>query len=121
MDNLQNTTEDILRLQRELSECREVLTALGNETRQYLLCCMLSGPCGGCRVIDLEQSTHLSWPAISRHMSVLKKAGIVSARKEGTMIYYFLDPQGSTIEKLLSLMQDVQQIMSKAPDRRGEL
>ena len=38
---MKNTTEDIMRLEREFKACRRVLAAIGDETRQQLLCAML--------------------------------------------------------------------------------
>lgn len=44
---MQNTIEDVRRLEREFKACQRVLTALGYETRQYLLCIMLKNKCSG--------------------------------------------------------------------------
>lgn len=94
--------------------------ALGDETRQYLLCTLLCSKCSGSRVIDIAKKTNLSRPAISHHMQILKNAGIVKARKEGTFIYYYLDPEDSEIQKIIDLFSDIQRIMKNVPDRSGE-
>lgn len=114
---MENTVQDIERLKLEFQRCQKIFTALGDETRQYLLCMMLSGPCGGSRVVDLAARTNLSRPAISHHMQILKDAGIVQSRKEGTLIYYYLDPQDGEIEEMIRLFTDIQRIMNHAPDR----
>jgi ArsR family transcriptional regulator len=114
---MENTIQDIERLKLEFQRCQKIFTALGDETRQYLLCMMLSGPCGGSRVVDLASRTNLSRPAISHHMQILKDAGIVQSRKEGTLIYYYLDPQDGEIEEMIRLFTDIQRIMKHAPDR----
>ena len=114
---MENTIQDIERLKLEFQRCQKIFTALGDETRQYLLCMMLSGPCGGSRVVDLAARTNLSRPAISHHMQILKDAGIVQSRKEGTLIYYYLDPQDGAIEEMIRLFTDIQRIMKHAPDR----
>jgi DNA-binding transcriptional ArsR family regulator len=36
----------------------------------------------------------VSRPAVSQHLSVLKKAGLVADRAEGTRRVYYVDPQG---------------------------
>lgn len=36
----------------------------------------------------------VSRPAVSQHLSVLKKAGLVADRAEGTRRVYYIDPQG---------------------------
>jgi len=117
---LKNTTEDIMRLEREFKACRRVLAAIGDETRQQLLCTMLSGGCGGGRVIEFAEKMNLSRPAVSHHMQILKDAGMVKSRKEGSCIYYYLDPEASEIDSLFTLFSDVKEIMKNAPDRRGD-
>jgi ArsR family transcriptional regulator len=37
---------------------------------------------------DIEQRVHLSQPTISHHMSVLRKAGLVEAKKLGQWVWY---------------------------------
>jgi ArsR family transcriptional regulator len=49
--------------------------------------CSLGKEVGLC-ACDIEQRVRLSQPTISHHMSVLKKAGLVSARKEGQWMWY---------------------------------
>lgn len=117
---MQNTKKDVRRLEEELKACQKILTAIGNETRQYLICIMLNGECGGSRVIDISKQTNLSRPAVSHHMQILKDAGFVKSRKEGTYIYYYLDPEASQINKLLTLFGDIRQFMEHVPDRSGD-
>ena len=70
-------------------------------------------------MLDIAGRTNLSRPAVSHHMQVLKNAGIVKTRKEGTYVYYYLDPQDSDIKKIIDLFLDIQQFMRNVPDRRG--
>lgn len=114
---MQNTTRDLERLQSEFQACRKLLTALGDETRQYLLYTMLSGPCGGSRVVEIAQRTNLSRASTSHHIRILKEAGIVRARRKGTQIYYYLAPQDHFIQRTIALFSDIQQLMEQAPDR----
>lgn len=116
---MENTADDIERLKFEFQQCQKTFSALGDENRQYLLCIMLGGKCGGSRVIELAERTHLSRPAVSHHMQILKSAGIVKSRKEGTCVYYYLDPKDSEIEKMVNLFADIKKIMRNVPDRRG--
>lgn len=117
---MKNTIRDIERLQKEFKECRKFLAAIGDETRQHLLCIMLSSDCSGSRVIDIADKTNLSRPAVSHHMQILKNAGIVKSRKEGTLVYYYLEPSECEIEKMLRLMTDIKQITENLPDRSGD-
>lgn len=115
-----NTIKDIERLREEFQTCQKTLTAMGDETRQHLLLIMLGSECSGSRVVDLAKKTNLSRPAVSHHMQILKDAGIVKSRKVGTLIYYYLDPMDSEIEKMIHLFKDIKSIMSNVPDRSGD-
>lgn len=53
-------------------------------------------------------------------MQILKNAGIVKMRKEGTFVYYYLDPEDGVIDQMITLFTDIKYIMDRAPDRRGE-
>lgn len=117
---VENTVQDIERLKLEFQSCQKTLTALGDETRQHLLFIMLGSECSGSRVVDIARRTNLSRPAVSHHMQILKDAGIVKSRKEGTFIYYYLDPQDSEIEKMILLFQDIRKIAENLPDRSGD-
>ena len=104
-------------LEEEFKKCRKLLTAVGDENRQHLLCVMLNCPINGVRVTEITEMTHLSRPAISHHMQILKKAGIVKVRKEGTFVYYYLDLDDNQIIQLLSLVERLTKIMTQLPDR----
>lgn len=117
---MKNTSEDIVRLRCEFQECQNIFTALGDVNRQRLLCIMLGGECSGGRVVDIAKKTNLSRPAVSHHMQILKNAGIVKVRKEGTCVYYYLDPEEKEIEKLMALFSDIRKVMKNVPDRSSE-
>lgn len=102
---------EIRKLEEEFKRCRSLLVAVGDETRQHLLCMMMEGPDSGSRVIDLAKRTNLSRPAVSHHIQILKEAGIVKSRKEGTCIYYYLDPNDNEMEQLKKLVENVIAIM----------
>lgn len=82
--------QEISLLAAEFKACRKMLLALGNETRQYLLLEMMQmDECGGVRVGTIVERTNLSRPAVSHHLQILKEAGIVKMRREGTRNYYY--------------------------------
>lgn len=117
---MENTSQDIERIKKKFQACQRTLVALGDETHQYLLSILLCSECTGSRVVDIAKRTNLSRPAVSHHMQILKNAGIVKVRKEGTLIYYYLEPDDSEIQKIIDLFLDIQQIMKNAPDRSGD-
>lgn len=112
--------ETAIKLEEEFKHCRKLLNAVGDEVRQHLLCIMIESPCNGSRVVDIAEKTNLSRPAVSHHMQILKDAGIVKSRKEGTFIYYYLEPDDNEIKRLAELMQDITAVMKELPDRSGE-
>lgn len=65
--------------------------ALADETRRRILA-LLSDQAELC-VCELHYALDLHQPKVSRHLSVLRDAGILTVRREGTWIYYRLDPQ----------------------------
>jgi ArsR family transcriptional regulator len=95
------------KLEAEFRASSHLLTAIGDEQRQHLICTMLEGQCGE-RVIDIAKKTNLSRPAVSHHMQILKNAGLVQARKEGTKIFYYLNPDTNELAKITQLLADVQ-------------
>lgn len=49
---------------------------------------------GGTCACDFAQIFSISQPAVSQHLKVLLEAGLVRTRRDGTKIYYSLDPDG---------------------------
>ena len=70
-----------------------VLDALGDWTRRQIFEALRRGPRS---VGDLAGSLPVSRPAVSQHLRVLKDAGLVRSRQEGTRRIYSVDPQGLT-------------------------
>jgi DNA-binding transcriptional ArsR family regulator len=70
------------------------LQALADPTRRRILSALKER--GGCSIgkdvglcaSDIEVRIHLSQPTISHHMSILKKAGLVEAKKMGQWMWY---------------------------------
>lgn len=116
---MKNTLQDIEQLKSGFQSCQKIFTTLGDENRKRLLCIMLGGNCGGSRVVDIAGKMNLSRPAVSHHMQILKDAGIVKVRKEGTYVYYYLDPGEKEVEKIIHLFSNIQRIMRNFPDRSG--
>ena len=51
--------KELKKLQSEFKECHKLLTAIGDETRQYLMYVMIMGECDGERVIDIAEKMPL--------------------------------------------------------------
>lgn len=106
-----DSKEESKKLRSEFKDCQKVLTAIGDETRQYLLSMMMMEKCSGVRVVDLAEKTALSRPAVSHHMQILKDAGLVTSRKEGTMIYYSLNARSEDVANLKNLITHIDKLL----------
>lgn len=60
---------------------------------------------------EITAHTHLSRSAVSHHLKVMKDAGIVRMRKEGTMTFYHINMYA--FEPLNKLVMLVDEIMGK--------
>lgn len=113
--------DDINELASAFESCQRILLALGDENRQHLLLEMLRMPgCNGVRVGAIAERTHLSRPAVSHHIRILKEAGILAVRREGTRNYYYFDEKTKAMDCLMRLASLARDILKRLPDRSGE-
>lgn len=68
-----------------------VFRALGDANRMYLIYLLATDGRDRICVNDLAVELGISQPAVSRHLSTLKHAGIVKSEKDGNHIYYTFD------------------------------
>lgn len=60
---------------------------------------------GGTCACDFAEIFEISQPAVSQHLKVLREAGLVQTRRDGTQILYSLDPAGiREVQDTLSVM-----------------
>lgn len=81
------TTQHMALLGEEFSACSALLSALGNENRQVIFLDFLRN-WGGLRTYEIAEHVGLSKPTVSHHLSIMKKAGIVSVEHIGTVRVY---------------------------------
>ncbi len=111
----------IAQLTEEFQRCQKTLHALGDENRQHLILHMAQmGRCEGVRVGEITAKTHLSRPTVSHHLQILKDAGLVKMRREGTRNYYYFDADTAAMEDLIQMLTHAAAIMAALPDRAGE-
>jgi len=68
----------------------DFFTALADPTRRRILALLQAE--GECCVCVLYETLDLPQPKVSRHLGVLRAAGIVATRREGLWIHYRLHP-----------------------------
>lgn len=113
--------KEIKKLFEEIKASQKILIALGDEMRQHLILVMMqSSDCNGMRVNDIAENTRLSRPAVSHHLKILKDAGIVKMRREGTRNYYYFDADMEALDRLISMLTHAKEIMLSLPDRSGD-
>jgi DNA-binding transcriptional ArsR family regulator len=67
------------------------MNALGDPTRRAIFDRLRRGPLA---VGQLAEGLPVSRPAVSQHLRILKEAGLVSERRDGTRRVYRIEPNG---------------------------
>ncbi len=76
----------------------EVVQAFAEPTRLRLLVLLTEGETCVC---DLVTALGLPQPTVSRHLAVLRRVGLVQARKDGLWSWYSLRPPASSLHRKL--------------------
>ena len=74
-----------------MANAARVFAALTDPTRRTVFEQLRSG---GKPVGEIARGLPVSRPAVSQHLKVLKDAGLVADRSEGTRRIYYIDPKG---------------------------
>lgn len=98
----------------EFAEYRKIFIALGDETRQQIFITLLSNDAVGMRVPDITEKTHISRPAVSHHLQILKNAGLISMHRIGTKNYYYVDAAETCWTGLKKLVNHVDEAVQAA-------
>ena len=101
----------------EFSECSRAIIALGDETRQSIIMTLLQSEKVGLRVGEITKKTHLSRPAVSHHLQILKAAKIVAVRRKGTMNFYYMSADKTEWNKLKNLIEHIDEIIQRASEQ----
>lgn len=105
--------EQIEKIQEDFKNAQSILTAIGDETRQIILLVLMESDCkNGMRVGEITAKTHLSRPAVSHQLKILKDIEIVKMRKEGTKNYYYVNVS-EKLNILKKLVLDIEHLMKE--------
>lgn len=102
----------------EFKMYRKVFIALGDETRQQIFIVLLEHDTVGMRVPEITERTHLSRPAVSHHLQILKDAGLIDMHRVGTKNYYYVDAAKTCWGGLKELVNHVDQVV-RAANKNG--
>jgi ArsR family transcriptional regulator len=72
-------------------DIQDFFSTLSDATRRRVLSLLLVH--GELCVCELTAALDLAQPKISRHLAVMREAGLLAVRREGTWVFYRLDPQ----------------------------
>lgn len=75
----------------EQAACEKAFAALADPSRRQVFERLRTGPLP---VGDIARGMPVSRPAVSQHLKVLKEAGLVADRADGTRRIYAIDPRG---------------------------
>jgi ArsR family transcriptional regulator len=76
--------------------------ALGDETRLRMVAMLSHGELCVCH---LEKALDLPQPNVSRQLGILRMAGVVDARRDGTWVYYRLaDQEHDAVQTVLAAL-----------------
>lgn len=90
---------DMAKMRANAREAVTLLKALSNENRLLILCQLAEGEAS---VGELNHRIDLSQSALSQHLAVLRRDGLVATRRESQTIYYRLaNPKVSSMIEYL--------------------
>jgi ArsR family transcriptional regulator, arsenate/arsenite/antimonite-responsive transcriptional repressor len=80
----------------------KLFRALGDETRVRMVALLAHGELCVCHI---ERALELSQPNVSRQLGILRMAGIVDARRDGTWVYYKLaEQEHEAVQEMLATL-----------------
>ena len=106
-------------LAEEFQKCQKSIVAIGDETRQRIILTLLEPEAGGMRVGEITERTHLSRPAVSHHLQILKAARIVAMKRKGTMNFYYLNAKDTEWSSLAGLLNHISEVIQYVSDAGG--
>jgi DNA-binding transcriptional ArsR family regulator len=93
---------------------QHVFRALADGTRRDILRMLREGPLTSGEIASRFES---SWPTVSRHLSVLREAGLVVAERSGQEVVYELDT--SVFQDLIQHLMEWMPVGSRSPSKRA--
>lgn len=115
--NLNEIISTMSDLAKQFDACRSTFIALGDENRQHIVIELLEN-FGGLRVNDIAKRVHLSRPAVSHHLKILKEAGIIDMFKRGTKNYYHMNANMKCWGEVSNLATNVETLVTRINDSR---
>lgn len=109
----------MVQLAQEFKACRAIFSAMGDENRQQIAITLMEH-FGGMRVGEITKYTHLSRPAVSHHLRVLKDAGIIAMYKKGTMNFYHMSEKNPGWKQMTMLIGHLNELLDDISAQNGQ-
>lgn len=93
---------DIKELEHNIADAIDLLKVLSHKGRLQVMCALQKGEKN---VGELETITGLSQSALSQHLAILRKKGVVETRRSAQTIYYSSNHEGAKM--VLKCLSDV--------------
>lgn len=118
-DFIMDFKDDISKLKEDIKSCRNILTAIGDESRQHIIISMMQNEdCKGMRVNDIALVSNLSRPTVSHHLQILKNAGIIDMKRIGTKNYYYFKSNTKSFDMLINMLINARTITKSLSEKR---
>ena len=101
-------------LAEEFRELKPLFAALGDENQQQIFLALLESKEVGLRVGQLTERTHLSRPAVSHHLRILRDAELVRLHREGTRNYYYANVDTTRWAALRTMAEHIDTVVRYA-------
>lgn len=95
----------------------ELFKALADPTRATILACLVkcSRPCA---VSEIAECCSVDFSVVSRHLSILDRAGVLESRKEGRTVYYTVK-YAEVCQTLRSLAESIEAFRPNSTQAKG--
>lgn len=88
-------------------ECRPLFFALGDKIRQRILLALSDIGEPGLNVKEITKRIKLSRPAVSHHLKILLKAGLLRVREDGVQNFYSVSARPS-LDKVKRFIDEIE-------------
>ena len=100
----------------KLKKIVKIIKALSDESRIRIVN-LLNAKSGVC-VCEINEIINLSQPTISSHLKKLEEAGIITYKRDGLWVNYYLSKLDTEIMELINL---IIKIIEKDPDAKKDI
>lgn len=102
MSGTKVSPKQLAKMREHAEDATVLLKTLANEMRMSILCLLCEGEMS---VGELNKHLDLSQSALSQHLAVLRKQGIVATRRESQVVYYRLGDENAT--RIIQTLHDI--------------